>query len=140
MNFATKEYAMFVDTLKVSPNQQFAQKDAIIYDDGRGKSEKITYQQFWENIGQVAESLRRAGVRKGDRVILLSENHLRWHPIFLGIAGIGLPFLSMAIWPLKDFMQSLKIVSRSRFLFPVNLKHGLLSLCLPIARLLQLCI
>jgi hydroxymethylglutaryl-CoA reductase (NADPH) len=89
MNFATKEYAMFVDTLKVSPNQQFAQKDAIIYDDGRGKSEKITYQQFWENIGQVAESLRRAGVRKGDRVILLSENHLRWHPIFLGIAGIG---------------------------------------------------
>lgn len=80
---------MFLDTLKVSPNEQFAQKDAIISDDGRGKSEIITYEQMWENIEFVSDTLREAGLQKGDRVILLSENHLRWHPIFLGIAGIG---------------------------------------------------
>lgn len=80
---------MFVDTLKISPDQQYADKDAIIADDGRGKSEKITYRQFWEDIDRVAASLRQAGVRKGDRVILLSENHLRWMPIFLGITQIG---------------------------------------------------
>ncbi len=80
---------MFGDTLKICPDQQYAQKYAIIFDDGRGKSEKITYQQLWENIDEIAAALRKAGVRRGDRVILLSENHLRWMPLFLGITQIG---------------------------------------------------
>lgn len=80
---------MFIDTLKISPDQKYADKDAIIADDGRGKSEKITYRQFWADIEEVAQSLVEAGIQKGDRVILLSENHLRWHALFLGITQIG---------------------------------------------------
>ncbi|GAB4278226.1 MAG: hypothetical protein Kow0029_21450 [Candidatus Rifleibacteriota bacterium] len=80
---------MFKDTLKFFPNEQYADKVAIISDDGCGKSEKITYQQMWESINNVSRSLLDAGIQKGDRVLLLSENHLRWLPIFLGITGIG---------------------------------------------------
>ncbi|MDN5279592.1 MAG: hydroxymethylglutaryl-CoA reductase [Clostridiales bacterium] len=80
---------MFQDTLKIIPRQQFASKEAIISDDGHGKVEKLTFQQFWQNVEQVSDSLREAGIKKGDRVIILSENHLRWLPVFLGIAGSG---------------------------------------------------
>ena len=80
---------MFIETLKVNRSLEFAEKVAIIADDGRGKVEKLDYQQFWENIEQVASSLHQAGVRKGDRVLFVSENHLRWQPIFLGITQIG---------------------------------------------------
>lgn len=80
---------MFCDTLKITPVSEFGDKDAIIHDDGRGSSEKLTYEQLWQEIASVSATLREAGLSKGDRVLFVSENHLHWLPIFLGIAGAG---------------------------------------------------
>lgn len=80
---------MFCETLKIAPVSEFASKDAIIHDDGRGKSDKLTYEQLWKEIANVAATLRGAGINKGDRVLLVSENHLHWLPMFLGIANAG---------------------------------------------------
>ncbi|MBU1108338.1 MAG: AMP-binding protein [Candidatus Riflebacteria bacterium] len=80
---------MFCDTLKISPVREFSDKDAIIHDDGRGSSEKLTYEQLWQEIANVSRVVREAGLGKGDRVLFVSENHLHWLPIFLGIAGAG---------------------------------------------------
>ncbi len=80
---------MFCDTLKISPVSEFAGKDAIIHDDGRGSSDKLTYGQLWQEIADVSQMVREAGASKGDRVLFVSENHLHWLPIFLGIAGAG---------------------------------------------------
>lgn len=80
---------MFSDTLKISPVSQFATKDAIIHDDGHGKSEKLTYGQLYKEIAHVIATISNAGLCKGDRVLLVSENHLHWLPMFLGIANAG---------------------------------------------------
>lgn len=80
---------MFCETLKIAPASEFASKDAIIHDDGRGKSEKLTYEQLWKEIANVTTIIRNAGLSKGDRVLLVSENHLHWLPMFLGIANAG---------------------------------------------------
>lgn len=80
---------MFCDTLRISPVSEFAGKDAIIHDDGRGSSDKLTYEQLWQEIAAVSQVVREAGAGKGDRVLFVSENHLHWLPIFLGITGTG---------------------------------------------------
>ncbi|HAE37647.1 MAG TPA: hypothetical protein DCG57_03285, partial [Candidatus Riflebacteria bacterium] len=80
---------MFCDTLKISPVSEFAGKDAIVHDDGRGSSDKLTYEQLWQEIANVSRVVREAGLSKGERVLFVSENHLHWLPIFLGIAGAG---------------------------------------------------
>jgi long-chain acyl-CoA synthetase len=80
---------MFGDTLKIARIVEFAAKDAIIHDDGRGKSEKLTYEQLWKEIETVAATIRGAGIARGDRVLLVSENHLHWLPVFIGITNAG---------------------------------------------------
>lgn len=80
---------MFGDTLRIAPVAEFAGKDAIVQDDARGRSEKLTYEQLWKEIDNVVAVVREAGIARGERVMLVSENHLHWLPIFLGIAGAG---------------------------------------------------
>ncbi len=80
---------MFGDTLKITLNPEFAAKDAIISDDARGKCEKLTYQQLADEVKRIAGMIREAGIGHGERIMLVSENHLFWLPIFLGIANAG---------------------------------------------------
>ncbi|NCB38078.1 MAG: hypothetical protein EOM80_04850 [Erysipelotrichia bacterium] len=80
---------MFADTLKTILAPEFADKNAIIQDDASGKSNKLTYKNLCEEVEFVSQVVRETGVEKGGRVIFVSENHLYWLPIFLGIAGSG---------------------------------------------------
>ncbi len=80
---------MFGDTLKITLTPEFAGNDAIIFDDAHGKTEKLTYQQLADEVSTVAGMLKEAGIGRGERVMLVSENHLCWLPIFLGIANAG---------------------------------------------------
>ncbi|MDD3148920.1 MAG: AMP-binding protein, partial [Candidatus Riflebacteria bacterium] len=80
---------MFGDTLKIKLTPEFAGNDAIVFDDAHGKTEKLTYQQLADEVSTVSGMLREAGIGRGERVMLVSENHLSWLPIFLGIANAG---------------------------------------------------
>jgi hydroxymethylglutaryl-CoA reductase (NADPH) len=80
---------MFSDTLRLEKVMSHPDKAAIIFDDAQGNEESLTYAELKKTIDKVGENLRSAGIEKGDRVVFLSENHLKWIPIFLGIADYG---------------------------------------------------
>ncbi len=80
---------MFGDTLKITLTPEFAEKDAIIYDDARGRCDKLTYQQLADEVTDIVEMIRKAGIGRGERIMFVSENHLYWLPVFLGIANAG---------------------------------------------------
>ncbi|MGM0601387.1 MAG: AMP-binding protein [Candidatus Rifleibacteriota bacterium] len=125
---------MFLDTLKIKPAEKYLQKDAIIFDNGNNKSEKLTFKELKDNIELVSETLLKAGVKKGNRVILLSENHSRWLPIFLGITGAGAVAVpvdgNLAIERFHDIVKDCQpaaiFVSRK---FEARLEEFMLSEC-----------
>ncbi len=84
-----QEKLMFGNTLKIELTSDYAGKDAIISDDAHGQCEKITYQQLADEVATVAGMIREAGIAEGERVLFVSENHLYWLPVFLGIANAG---------------------------------------------------
>ena len=55
-----------------------------------GSGEMVTYRQLEERSIQLARAWRRAGLRPGDHVALLSENHPRFHEVYWAAARSGL--------------------------------------------------
>lgn len=49
----------------------------------------ITYKQLMDQAHRVASALLGAGIRKGDRVALLSPNRPEFYSIYLGLATVG---------------------------------------------------
>ncbi len=49
----------------------------------------ITYAQFGQKVYQVQEQLRKLGVKKGDKVILLGPSSPNWGVAFMAIATMG---------------------------------------------------
>ena len=47
-----------------------ANKTAIIFESDDGKETKVTYQELHDRVCQLANALRKRGIRKGDRVII----------------------------------------------------------------------
>ena len=79
---------MFGDTLKIQNISEIADLDAIIFEQA-GKVTKLNYQQFEEKSQEIAEVLNRVAINRGERVLMVTENHLFWMPIFIGIASSG---------------------------------------------------
>jgi len=55
----------------------------------KNKRREITWQEFDDQSHQLAQSLLKKGVKKGDRVVLLMRNCLEWLPIYFGILRTG---------------------------------------------------
>ncbi|MEE4242945.1 MAG: AMP-binding protein, partial [Desulfopila sp.] len=51
----------------------------------RGTYLSLTYGQFYERVLLLARGLRKAGVERGDRVAIFSENRLGWAISDMGI-------------------------------------------------------
>jgi len=92
----------YISTIPDNPHQNFAQlleqvsrdhagKDAILYRSGKQQGfTRWTYARFGEECRRVARRLLAAGLVKGDRVVLWSENRPEWMAVWMGtvIAGI----------------------------------------------------
>lgn len=50
---------------------------------------KYTYRELIEAVGSISAELARLGVRKGDRVVILSENRPEWIISYLAITAMG---------------------------------------------------
>ncbi len=50
---------------------------------------EITWNEFYNSSGRLANALVRTGVKKGDKVILLMTNCLEWLPVYFGILYTG---------------------------------------------------
>ena len=64
---------------------KFAELPAI----GMAAEEALSYQEFYDRIMALARHLAREGVRKGDRVAILSENSPNWGTAYLAIVRLG---------------------------------------------------
>jgi len=81
----------------------------------------ITYTQFAEKVERIAKGLASLGLRKGDRVAVLSENRPDWGASYMGVlsaGGINVPLdalLKIASWShiLRSSGARMLIVSRS---------------------------
>lgn len=62
---------------------------AVSCDVGEGRWVDMTYGELVEIVGEVGRILLESGVKKGDRILLVGENHYKWLPVFLGITGYG---------------------------------------------------
>lgn len=73
--------------------------------------EPYTYRDLRDRAEALQEGLRHAGVRKGDRVAILSENKPTWGIVYLAVTGMG----AVAVPVLPDFhpQEILNILSHS---------------------------
>jgi long-chain acyl-CoA synthetase len=67
---------------------------------------KVTYRDLERQIGAFAGYLRRAGLHKGDRVILWAENRPEWVSAFWGCVACGIHVVPV------DFRSSIDLVKR----------------------------
>ena len=82
-----KNYAHMVDFI----SREYAGKDAIRYRSG-GQREftRWSYSRFGDECRRIAQGLLAAGLVKGDRVVLWSENRPEWMAVWMGTAIAGI--------------------------------------------------
>ena len=75
---------------EVFRNRVEKSKDRIAVEKKKnGKWEQVTWNEYYDNSRALGLALTRIGVKKGDRVSLLSENRLEWLYSDMGTLGIG---------------------------------------------------
>ena len=90
MNAATLT-EMFLNTVKTNGSK------TALMNKVEGKYQGITYQEFGEKVKDFALGLASLGVKKGDRVALLSENRPEWAISDLAILSLGA--INVPIYP-----------------------------------------
>ncbi|HNW35204.1 MAG TPA: class I adenylate-forming enzyme family protein, partial [Candidatus Ozemobacteraceae bacterium] len=80
---------LFEKILRIEKQLFEADRIAISCDIGDGHWVDMTWGELFEIVGEVGRILHESGVRKGDRILLVGENHYKWLPVFLGITGSG---------------------------------------------------
>jgi long-chain acyl-CoA synthetase len=68
--------------------RRYNRPDLLLYK-RRGRWGALSSQAFLRQAASLAATLREAGVQKGDRVALFSENRPEWHIADLAILGLG---------------------------------------------------
>ncbi|MDR1836621.1 MAG: AMP-binding protein [Treponema sp.] len=82
-----KNFAQLLDTV----SRDHAAKDAILYRSGKQREFiRWSYARYGDECHRIARGLLAAGLVKGDRVVLWSENRPEWMAVWMGtvIAGI----------------------------------------------------
>ncbi|MDN4593188.1 AMP-dependent synthetase/ligase [Polycladomyces subterraneus] len=74
----------------------YPDKPALMYK-SNGVYRGITYRQLWEQVRDTAAGLVRFGLRSGDKVALISENHPFWPVTDLAVASLG--GVSVPVYP-----------------------------------------
>jgi len=82
-----KNFAQLLDTV----SREHSQQDAILYRSGKQREfNRWSYGRYGHECRRISRGLLAAGLVKGDRVILWSENRPQWMSVWMGtvIAGI----------------------------------------------------
>jgi acyl-coenzyme A synthetase/AMP-(fatty) acid ligase len=66
-----------------------AQKLAMLWVNERGDEKRLTFRDFTVRSNQVGNALRATGIRKGDRILIMSPRLPEWWEAVLGIMKIG---------------------------------------------------
>jgi long-chain acyl-CoA synthetase len=93
-------------------------KDFIVYGERR-----ISFADFVDEVAHVADGLRSAGVSKGDRVAVLSQNNPEWCATFWATVSLGAVLVGLNGWwkndeiiyGLEDSGAKVLVADRKRF-------------------------
>ena len=81
---------------------------------------QATYGELADRSRRVAGCLREGGIRRGDRIGLLSDNRIAWLEIFFAAAALGATVVPLSTWSTRDELEYLIDDSRIRWLFAIE--------------------
>ncbi len=90
--------------------RRFEKPDLLWHKQG-GEWKKIATRTFVARVVTLAESLQKLGLRKGDRVGLISENRPEWHVADLACLGLGL--INVPLYPAESVERLRYILGHS---------------------------
>jgi len=114
-DIAHQNFAQLVEQIA----KDHAAKDAILYRSGGQKAfTRWSYSRFGEECRRVARGLLAAGLVKGDRVALWSENRPEWMAVWMGaiIAGITIVPVDFLVTE-KECLNIIKITRAKAFFY-----------------------
>lgn len=76
---------MFSTFLHPKVDEQYKNKQAIIFDSALNNIREMTYAQLEMSVLEIAQILKKHGIKREDNILLISDNHIYWLPTFLGI-------------------------------------------------------
>jgi fatty-acyl-CoA synthase len=79
----------------------------------------ISYADLELRARHVAQGMRAAGIRRGDRVGLLADNRLEWLEVFLAAAALGATVVPFSTWSTARELDFLLRDSEVRVLFAI---------------------
>ena len=91
--------SIFIDIVKELPNKVALRKKEF------GIWNEYTWQQYKENVEDVFYALKKLGVKKNDRVAVISENRPEWMFIELAVEAIGGMTIGLYVTSLHKEME-----------------------------------
>src|SRR6516162_5802495 len=79
----------------------------------------VTYAALEARARVVARRMREAGVRRGDRVGLLSDNRVEWLEVLFACAALGAVVVPISTWSTARELDFLLSDSHVRWLFAI---------------------
>lgn len=80
----------------------------------------LTYKDFWQNVQNTSAFLSQRGIKKGDKVALLSANQPNWGVVYFGIVSIGAVVVPILPDFHEDEIENILIHSEAKALFVSN--------------------
>jgi fatty-acyl-CoA synthase len=81
---------------------------------------RVTFAELADASGRVAGRMREQGIRRGDRVGLLSHNRIEWLEVFFATAALGATLVPFSTWSTASELDFLINDSGIRWLFLVD--------------------
>jgi long-chain acyl-CoA synthetase len=123
------QFSDYISNIPDSPHKNFAQmvealakdhaaKDAIRYRAG-GQKEFVrwSYGKFCEECRKIARGLLAAGLVKGDRVVLWSENRPEWMSVWMGTVIAGLVIVPVDFLATDQECMNIMKITRAKAFF-----------------------
>ena len=123
------EFNDYISKIPDIPHQNFAQlleqvsrdhaqKNAILYRGGKQKEfTRWTYAQFGDECRRIARGLLAAGLVKGDRVALWSENRPEWMAVWMGTVIAGITIVPVDFLVSEQECLNIINITRAKALF-----------------------
>jgi len=111
-------------------SKEYAKKDAILFRTSKQKDfNRWTYSRFGDECRRIARGLLAAGLVKGDRVVIWSENRPEWMSVWMGtvIAGISIVPVDFLITE-QECLNIIKITKAKAFFYSGRKKEFASSL------------
>lgn len=88
---------------------------AAIYED-----QAVTFATLANSSGHLASGLRDRGIRRGDRIGLLSHNRIEWLEIFFATTALGATLVPFSTWSTASELEFLINDSEIKWLFMIE--------------------